>query len=101
MAREARVTFDVPLPDEDDPVLNDLLVDEAVEVVREKRHTLPIGGVTEIVVLRRPWGRERSAGPSCRLPEQLPPPIQTDMLNLTHIARDPFAGQFEVDHTTL
>ena len=27
---EARVTFDVPLPDVDDPILNDLLVDEAV-----------------------------------------------------------------------
>ena len=96
---EARVTFDVPLPDEEDPVLNDLLVDEAVEVVREKRHTLPIGGVTEIVVLagrdaERVVGRTQLPSPG-----ELPPPIQTDMLNLTHIARDPFASQFEVDHS--
>jgi hypothetical protein len=96
---EARVTFDVPLPDRDDHVLNDLLVDEAVEVVREKRHTLPIGDVTEIVVFA---GRDevkevgRSRLPS---PGELPPPIDRDVFNLTHIARDPFASQFEVDHT--
>ena len=97
---EARVTFDVPLPDEEDPVLNDLLVDEAVEVVREKRHTLPIGDVTEIVVLAG-RGVEREVGRSkLPAPGELPPPMQTDMLNLTHIARDPFASQFEIDHTT-
>ncbi|MEX1126373.1 MAG: hypothetical protein WD895_00835 [Acidimicrobiia bacterium] len=94
---EARVSFDVPLPDEDDPVLNELLVDEAVEVVREKRHTLPIGEVTEIVVFAgrgdvREVGRSKLPSPG-----QLPTTIQPDMLNLTHIARDPFAGQFEDD----
>ena len=96
---EARVSFDVPLPDVEDQVLNDLLVDEAVEVVREKRHTLPISDVTEIVVFA---GREkvreigRTALPS---PGQLPPPMESEVFNLTHIARDPFASQFEVDHT--
>jgi hypothetical protein len=96
---EARVTFDVPLPDQVDQVLNDLLVDEAVEVVREKRHTLPIGDVTEIVVFA---GRDpvmevgRAKLPS---PGELPPPIDRDVFNLTHIARDPFASQFDVDHT--
>ena len=97
---EARVIFDVPLPDEDDPVLNDLLVDEAVEVVREKRHTLPIDEVTEIVVFAgrepsREIGRTRLPAPG-----QLPTAIQPDMLNLTHIARDPFASQFEDDLIT-
>ena len=96
---QARVTFDVPLPDDEDEVLNDLLVDEAVEVVREKRHTLPIGDVTEIVVFA---GRDevkevgRSKLPS---PGELPPPIDRDVFSLTHIARDPFASQFEVDHS--
>ncbi len=96
---EARVTFDVPLPDEDDPILNDLLVDEAVEVVREKRHSLPITDVTEIVVL---GGRNevkevgRTHLPS---PGELPPAIEAEVFNLTHIARDPFASQYEVDHT--
>jgi hypothetical protein len=98
-ANEARVTFDVPLPDQDDQVLNDLLVDEAVEVVREKRHTLPIGDVTEIVVFA---GRDevkevgRTKLPS---PGELPPPIDRDVFNLTHVARDPFASQFDIDHT--
>jgi hypothetical protein len=96
---EARVTFDVPLPDTEDPVLNDLLVDEGVEVVREKRHSLPIADVTEIVVFA---GRDevkevgRAKLPS---PGELPPPIDRDVFNLTHVARDPFASQFDVDHT--
>lgn len=96
---EARVTFDVPMPEEDDPILNDLLVDEAVEVVREKRHTLPISDVTEIVVFA---GREdvrevgRSKLPS---PGELPPTIESAVFDLTHVARDPFASQFEVDHS--
>ncbi|HLF61111.1 MAG TPA: hypothetical protein VI980_08040 [Acidimicrobiia bacterium] len=97
---QARVTFDVPLPEEDDPVLNDLLVDEGVEVVREKRHTLPIDEVTEIVVFAgrgdiREVGRTKLPSPG-----ELPTAIQPDMLNLTHIARDPFASQFEDDLTT-
>ena len=92
---EAKVTFDVPLADEDDKVLNEILVDEAVEVVREKRKALPIDDVTEIVVFAgRDDVREvgRSKLPS---PGELPPPIQTAMLNLTQIAKDPFAHQFE------
>ena len=96
---EARVSFDVPLPDVEDQVLNELLVDEAVEVVREKRHTLPISDVTEIVVFAgRDEVREigRTVLPS---PGQLPPPMESEVFNLTHIARDPFASQFEVDHT--
>jgi len=96
---EARVSFDVPMPDEDDPILNDLLVDEAVEVVREKKHSLPISEVTEIVVFA---GRDevREVGRTKLLsPGELPPPIESDVFNLTHIARDPFASQFDVDHS--
>jgi hypothetical protein len=92
---EARVVFDVPLPEENDPILNDLLVDEAVEVVREKRHSLPIDEVTEIVVFAG-RGESREIGRTkLPAPGQLPTAIQPDMLNLTHIARDPFASQFE------
>jgi hypothetical protein len=96
---EARVSFDVPLPDVEDPVLHDLLVDEAIEVVREKRHTLPISDVTEIVVFAgrdeiREVGRTHLPSPG-----QLPPPMESEVFNLTHIARDPFASQFEVDHS--
>jgi hypothetical protein len=96
---EARVSFDVPMPDEDDPILNDLLLDEAVEVVREKRHALPISDVTEIVVFAgrgdvKEVGRTRLPSPG-----ELPPPIESDVFNLTHIAKDPFASQFEIDHS--
>lgn len=97
--REARVTFDVPLPGEEDPVLNEILVDEAVEVVRDKRHTLPIDEVTEIVVYAgkeqpREVGRTRLPSPG-----QLPPPVERELFRLTRVARDPFASQFEVDHS--
>jgi hypothetical protein len=49
----ARVHFDAPLGDGDDPVLAELLGREAIEVVREKRHQLPIGDVTSVVALGR------------------------------------------------
>jgi hypothetical protein len=96
---EARVTFDVPLGDEDDPVLDELLVDQAVEVVRAKRHTLPIDEVTEIVVFAG-QGEPKEIGRT-RLPAagMLPPPIQAELFNLDHVARDPFSAQFEIDHT--
>ena len=98
---EARVTFDVPLEDEDDSVLNELLTSEAVEVVRQKRHTLPIDNVTQIVVFAgRDPVREigRSKLPS---PGELPPPLPEASLSLTHIAHDPFAAPFDegTDHS--
>lgn len=96
---EARVTFDVPLADEDDLVLNDILVDEAVEVVREKRKILPIDDVHVIVVFAG-RGEVREVG-RAQLPSpgELPPPVSQEMLNLTHIARDPFAQQFDTDRS--
>lgn len=96
---EARVTFDVPLGDED-PILNDLLVDEAIEVVRQKKHTLPIDDVEHVVVFAGTPAREvgRTSLPS---PGELPPPGPTAGLSFTQIARDPFASPFdeEVDHS--
>jgi len=94
---EARVTFDVPLEDEEDEVLNDLLMDEAVEVVRQKRHSLPIDDVQHIVVLAgrdrvREVGRTKLPSPG-----ELPPPALDSGLSFTHIARDPFAAPFEED----
>lgn len=92
---EARVTFDVPLPDEDDDVLADLLVGEAIEVVRDKRHSLPIDGVEEIVVFA---GRDnvREVGRH-KLPEpgELPPPLMEAGLSLANVAHDPFAAHFD------
>lgn len=92
---EARVVFDVPLEDEDDEVLNDLLVAEAIEVVRQKRHTLPIDDVHHIVVSagrenRREVGREKLPSPG-----ELPSPLLDTGVSFTHIAHDPFAAHFE------
>ena len=98
---EARVTFAVPLDDEDDAVLNELLVDEAVEVVRQKRHTLPIEDVQEIVVYAG-IDNVREVGRSVLpAPGELPPPTLDTGLSFSKIAHDPFAAPFEdeVDHS--
>lgn len=92
---EARVTFDVPLDDSEDEVLNDLLMGEAVEVLRQKRHTLPIDEVHHIVVYA---GRERVrevGRTSLPSPGELPPPVLDSGLSITHIAKDPFAAPFD------
>src|SRR3989304_9322332 len=74
IGEEARVTFDVPIA-EDDEILNELLTHEAIEVVREKRHSLPIDQVTTVVALAGRGGGPRGGGGS-RLdaPGPLPPP---------------------------
>jgi hypothetical protein len=97
---EARVTFGVPLSGEKDEVFNELLVDQAVEVVREKNRDLPIDMVEVIVVFAgepvREVGRHQlpSAG-------ELPPPSLTAGLSFTQIAHDPFAAPFDsdIDHS--
>lgn len=92
VGNEARVTFDVSLDDEDDEILNELLVDEAIEVLREKKHQLPISDVQVVVVFAgRDKVRElaRSKLPS---PGVLPPPPPVSLLHLGNVARDPFAA---------
>jgi hypothetical protein len=92
----AKVRFDVPLPDDQDEVLGDLLVDEAIEVVREKRHSLPMSGVTTVVALAG-RGEVREVGrASLDQPGVLPPRSESfSILNLSSIAADPLAEQFE------
>jgi hypothetical protein len=98
---EARVTFDVPLPDVLDEVLNELLIDQAIEVVREKNRDLPIDMV-EVIVVFAGKDEVREVGrhdlPSVGI---LPPPSPTAALSFAHIAHDPFAAPFEsdVDHS--
>ena len=73
----ATVSFDVPLPDgEIDEVLRDLMLHEGMEVVREKRHNLPIEGVTRVTVLgRRAGGWSEVGSVSLETPGELPPPM--------------------------
>lgn len=93
---EARVTFDVALPDEPDEVLTELLVNEAVEVVREKRHTLPMSQVTKVVVYAGKGAPRRVAEATLDAPGVLPPrPTVPSVLNLVTIAADPLQRQFE------
>lgn len=99
---EAQVTFDVPFPAEGDDVLGDLLLGEAVEVVREKRHTLPIDDVTEVVVFAGRENRQEVGRMSLLTPGVLPPPSRiTDILNLHSIGVDPLAAEFEGDPTAV
>ncbi|HEX6946896.1 MAG TPA: hypothetical protein VF246_06065 [Acidimicrobiia bacterium] len=90
------VTFDVPLPEERDEILEELLVSEAVEVVREKRHTLPLGDLEEIVVHAGRGDGVRQVG-RVTLPArgELPPPAPVAGIDLRHVAHDPFAAPFE------
>jgi hypothetical protein len=97
---EARVTFNVPLPDEDDDVLNDLLVDEAVEVIREKKHELPMADVTAVVALAGQDQPREVGRAKLPTPGELPPPVVTEMLNLSHVAKDPFESQFDTEKVT-
>jgi len=83
----ARVHFEVPLPDEPDEVLEELLGREAVEVVREKRHSLPIDDVQEVVALGRRGGNWAVAATiSLETPGELPPPMLPELL--PHGGRD-------------
>lgn len=99
VGEEARVTFDVPLDADEDEVLNELLMGEAVEVVRQKRHALPIDDVRHIVVFAgrdevREVGRTKLPAPG-----ELPPPALDTGLSFTHVARDPFAAPFDDTRT--
>ncbi len=93
---KAIVTFDVPMPDSDDEILAELLVAEAVEVLRERRHTTPISTVeTVIAYAGRPFPSEvgRTNFPS---PGELPPPSDApSILSLSTIAADPLSAEFE------
>lgn len=89
----ARVHFEVPLPDGGvDEVLADLLGREAVEVVREKRHTLPLGDLTRVVALGRrgaDWAEVTSIG--LATPGELPPPMLPELIpHAGHRDFDPF-----------
>ncbi len=96
---EAQVTFDVPLPaGEPDPVLVDLLLDEAVEVVHAKRHSLPITDVTKVVVFAGRGADARRIGElSLAEPGELPPVPSGPSLHFSSFGFDPLVQQFQED----
>jgi hypothetical protein len=91
----ARVRFDVPLPEGDDEILSELLVGEAIEVVREKRHTLPLAGVTEVMALAGRGSVREVGRAKLDQPGILPPKIEgVNILNLATLADDPLVHSF-------
>jgi hypothetical protein len=92
---DARVLFEVPLPAEGaDDVLRELLLREAVEVVREKRHSLPISGVKRVVALARRGEEWETVGAlSLDIPGRLPPPALPEIL--PGLGRDPAFDPFD------
>jgi hypothetical protein len=91
----ARVRFDVPLPDAEDEILSELLVGEAIEVVREKRHSLPLAGVTWVAA-EAGRGEIREVGRAkLDVPGVLPPKLEgVNILNLSILANDPLSQSF-------
>ena len=73
---DAHVFFDVPLPDGDpDPVLSQILLAEAVEVLRDKRAHLPLDGVSTVHAhARRGEARVEVGQLTLDGPGELPPP---------------------------
>ena len=99
---EARVTFDVPLPEgEVDDVLRDLLTHEAVEVIREKRHSLPIDQVTKVIALAGRGGDPVEVGTvELAEPGDLPPAVMDmPLLQFSHLGHDPLEESFHEDET--
>jgi len=73
---EAHVYFDVPLPEGDpDPVLADILLGAAVEVLREKRSHLPLEGVSTVHAHAKRGADQVEVGKlTLDGPGELPPP---------------------------
>lgn len=92
---DALVTFAVPIPEGDpDPVLRDLLSHEAVEVVREKRHDLPIAQVHRVVVFGKRNGDAVEVNRvELETPGELPAPLPPDLIpHASRLNFDPVAA---------
>ena len=89
---EAHVYFDVPLPAGDpDPVLADILLREAVEVLRDKRGHLPLEGVSTVHAhALRDAERPEVGTLTLDGPGELPPPTPLGDHPLAHKGPDIF-----------
>ncbi len=89
---EAHVEFAVPLPEGGvDPVLRDILLAEAVEVLRSKRGKLPMEGVSRVHAYADRDGRPVAVGTlGLDGPGVLPPPAPPGMFHLGRGGADVF-----------
>ncbi len=99
---EARVIFSVAAPPEPDDVLSELLVGEAIEVTREKQHSLPMSQVNHVVAFgTSSEGPVEMGRATLETPGQLPVrSMVPSILNLSSIAADPLAGRFDEEPPT-
>ncbi len=97
---EARVVFGVPLPDgELDPVLVEMLTREAVEVIRDKRHQLPITEAHRVVAFAQRDGETVRVGTiELETPGVLPPPVRPELLPKHAPGFDPFEMLSDLQH---
>jgi len=97
----ALVRFDVPYPTEGDEVLADILLGEAIEVVRERRHQLPMSNLTEVVALAGRGDTIEVGRTRLDTPGQLPPKLdRMGILNLSALGRDPLQQSFSEHDST-
>lgn len=97
----ALVRFDVPYPPEGDEVLADILMGEAIEVVRERRHQLPLSNLTEVVTLAGRAETIEVGRNRLETPGQLPPKLdRIGILNLSTFGRDPLQQSFSEHDAT-
>jgi hypothetical protein len=91
----AVVRFDVPYPPGGDEVLAELLMGEAIEVVRERRHQLPMPSLTQVVALAGRGETIEVGRTKLDTPGQLPPKLdRMSILNLSVLGRDPLQQSF-------
>jgi hypothetical protein len=91
----ALVRFDVPYPPGGDEVLGELLMGEAIEVVRERRHQLPMPSLTQVVALAGRGETIEVGRTRLDTPGQLPPKLdRMSILNLSALGRDPLQQSF-------
>ena len=94
----AEVRFDVPYPRDGDEVLAELLMGEAIEVVRERRHQVPMPNLTQVVAQAGRGETIEVGRTKLDTPGQLPPKLdRMGILNLSVIGRDPLQQSFSAE----
>jgi hypothetical protein len=92
----ALVLFDVKVAGELDEHFASVLTAQALEIVREKQHHLPIAQVTKVVAQGRRNGESVEVGRvKLETPGELPPPLAVEAPHARTVANDPLAAYSE------